>query len=260
MNHKKDVKKQFGQQADHYVTSTVHANGQDLAQMVNIARPQASQTVLDVATGGGHVAKAFSPKVKKVIALDLTKKMLQAAQHFVCDTSGCTNVEFVLGDAEHLPFADETFDIVTCRIAAHHFPNVNAFLHEAHRVLRPGGQLLLIDNIAPERMEDATLYNEIEKMRDFSHYRAWPVSEWHEMTKQAGLCVETSFVFAKHLNFRSWCERMGLETDAMDAIMVKMKEAPKTWKRAFDVQEQNQQITRFTVNTLFLQARKDLRR
>ena len=83
------------------------------------------------------------------MASDLTPRMLAAARRFIGE-QGVTNVEFVVADAEQLPFLDETFSLVTVRIAPHHYADVPRAVREMARVLRPGGRLIVIDNIAPE--------------------------------------------------------------------------------------------------------------
>src|SRR6266545_7095190 len=141
---KRLVQDQFGATAQSYVTSQSHAHGDDLQRMIELARPRGDERMLDIATGGGHTALAFAPHVREVVASDLTPRMLAAAEAFIRG-QGVTNVLFEPADAEELPFADASFDIVTARIAPHHFPNPRRFVHQAVRVLRPGGLFLLDD-------------------------------------------------------------------------------------------------------------------
>src|SRR5690349_6361465 len=111
---KAHAQERFGQFAQGYVESKVHSSGGDLDRLVELAQPQPDWVMLDVATGGGHTALKFAPLVKKVVALDLTPQMLEAAEKFIT-SKGVTNVEFKQGDAESLPFETNTFDLVTCR-------------------------------------------------------------------------------------------------------------------------------------------------
>ena len=186
MDIKKDIQEQFGKNAASYVSSPIHKDGKDLVKMVGMADVNGQEVLLDIATGGGHTANAFASLVKKVTAVDLTKEMLAAAESFI-KGNGHLNVEFVQGDAEQLPFLDDAFDIVTCRIAPHHFPNVDLFIKEVYRVLKPKGQFLLNDNVVPEKQEFDQFYNAIEKMRDYSHFRAWKKSEWIQKLEDSGL-------------------------------------------------------------------------
>src|SRR4051794_33346770 len=92
------VQDQFGPVAQRYVTSQSHAHGDDLARMLELAQPRGDERVLDIATGGGHAALAFAPRVREVVATDLTPRMLDAATAFIRE-QGATNVSFELADA-----------------------------------------------------------------------------------------------------------------------------------------------------------------
>ncbi|CRK83652.1 class I SAM-dependent methyltransferase [Neobacillus massiliamazoniensis] len=209
MDIKKDVQQQFGKSAEKYVSSTIHKKGKDLQKMLEIAVTNGEETLLDVATGGGHTANAFAPFVKKVTAVDLTEEMLTAAERFIRQ-NGVQNVDFIKADAENLPFSVEEFDIVTCRIAPHHFPNVASFISEVYRVLKPNGQFLLDDNVVPEDDDFDQFYNTIEKLRDYSHFRAWKKTEWIRMLEQYGFEITEWHRFEKTFQFESWCNRMDL--------------------------------------------------
>ena len=147
----------YTQFADGYVTSETHAHGTDLDRLLAIAQPRSHWRALDIATGGGHTALKFAPRVAHVIASDLTPRMLEKAQRFIVDEKGVENVSFRQADAEDLPFADAQFDLVTCRIAPHHFPDAQGFLRECARVLNAGGMLMLQDHVLPADREAARL-------------------------------------------------------------------------------------------------------
>ena len=99
------VKKQFGNNADKYVNSKIHAKGLDLQYVVQQVESRHNNRLLDVATGGGHVANMLAPMFEEVVALDLTEQMLEKAKVFI-KQNGHENVSFVAGNAENLPFAD----------------------------------------------------------------------------------------------------------------------------------------------------------
>src|SRR3990170_1872461 len=125
----------FGKYAANYVTNPIHAGGPDLARLVELVGDKPDWEVLDIATGAGHTALAVAPHVAHVIATDITEGMLATACHFVC-AQGARNVTFQLADAEDLPYPSRSFDLVTCSIAAHHFPSPRRFVREVARVLR----------------------------------------------------------------------------------------------------------------------------
>src|SRR5215471_16945398 len=137
---------QFGQNAAEYLTSKPHAQGQSLERLVALAGPQPHWLVLDVATGAGHTAYAFAPHVARVWATDITDEMLHLVRGEIAKRR-LANVRVAHAKAEALPFEDATFDLVTCRIAPHHFDSIAAFLDEARRVLKNGGTLALVDNV-----------------------------------------------------------------------------------------------------------------
>lgn len=252
---KRDVQKQFSQSATKYVSSKIHAKGEDLDQLVQLANLQGEEFVLDIATGGGHVANALAPFSKKVVAFDITSEILQAAEAFIV-SNGMTNVEFVQGDAEALPFPDEAFNVVTCRIAAHHFPNPSSFVKEAFRTLKRGGQFLLIDNVVPEKQEYDQFYNTVEKERDYSHYRAWKKSEWIKMIEEAGLEMEVIYCFPKTFLFDEWFETMNKSEEEKAKLTQYIASASEDIKAKFIVKERENQIYSFNGNAILLKAVK----
>jgi ubiquinone/menaquinone biosynthesis C-methylase UbiE len=147
--HRRRVREQFGATAEDYVASRTHAAGDDLAQLVAWAEGGPAKRALDVATGGGHTALALAPHYGRVVASDLTPRMLATARAFIRARGGA-NVAPACADAEALPFRDAAFDAVTCRIAPHHFGDPARFVREAARVLRPGGLFLLEDSVVPD--------------------------------------------------------------------------------------------------------------
>ena len=183
------VRTQFSRHAEYYARSSVHSRGDTLAAITNFAQPMSQERTLDIATGTGFTAFAIAPKVARVIATDLTSEMLFKARELALER-GLANIEFQLAAAESLPFANESFDLVTCRIAPHHFQNVRSFLAEAYRVLRPSGRFCMVDSVCPESERLIEWQNSVEKMRDASHVWAYPPSQWREMISDAEFSIE----------------------------------------------------------------------
>ncbi|MEH7011341.1 methyltransferase domain-containing protein [Neobacillus niacini] len=255
MDIKKDVQQQFGKNAASYVSSPIHKDGKDLLKMVEMAQINGQEVLLDIATGGGHTANAFASLVKKVTAVDLTLEMLAAAEDFIKE-NGHQNVEFVQGDAEKLTFKNESFEIVTCRIAPHHFPNVDLFIKEVHRVLKPGGQFLLDDNVVPETEEFDLFYNTIEKKRDFSHFRAWKKSEWIQKLEESGLEVFEWHRFEKTFRFEPWCANMKLSESEKIHLTKYILESSRKIKDKFRIVIQDGKIISFVGEAIILMALK----
>lgn len=255
MDHKKDIQLQFGLNANSYVNSQIHKKGADLQILIKMASTSGQEKLLDIATGGGHTANGFAPFVKNVTALDITAEMLAAAETFV-KGNGHQNVEFIQGDAENLPFPEESFDIVTCRIAPHHFPNVNEFVNEAFRVLKPGGQFLLDDNVAPEDDGFDQFYNHIEKIRDYSHFRAWKKSEWVKMLELAHFEIIEWHRFEKNFLFDSWCDRLKLPQTEKENLNRLMINATDQIKAKFRIVQNEQMVSSFQGESIILKAVK----
>jgi ubiquinone/menaquinone biosynthesis C-methylase UbiE len=190
-----------------YASAKFHSSPENLREMLELAQPHHGDLVLDVATGTGHVALALAPHVRRVYGLDLTREMLAQA-HRLQTERGVENVSWVLGDAEHLTFQDETFDLYTVRAAPHHFPDVDAFLHEAHRVLRPGRHAIFIDCAPPLPARD--VLHEVEVRRDPSHILSMTVDEWVERLEHAGFEVDTARARELDWDFEDWMGNMAV--------------------------------------------------
>jgi len=253
---KRGISARFGAAAGNYVRSAVHARGDDLVRMVDLAELRGDERVLDVATGGGHTALAFAPHVREVVASDLTPDMLAAAGDLI-QGRGVENVSFELADAEDLPFADENFDVVTCRIAAHHFPDPKSFIREVDRVLKPGGTFLLDDNVAPEAPVLDEFMNRFEKWRDPGHVRAHRVSEWRAMMEETGLEVEHAEMEPKpYKDFGEWTDRIGMPEEERDALERWLLAAPPELKEYFRIVEEGGRVASLQSVFAILVARR----
>ncbi|WP_054709952.1 class I SAM-dependent methyltransferase [Bacillus sp. JCM 19041] len=206
----KSAKEQFGAYASAYVKSKKHAKGKDLDLLEQLVKGSKTASLLDIATGGGHAAKKVAPYVGKIVAVDLTPEMLTAAEQHLYE-SGITNVQFIEAPAERLPFEEASFDLVVCRIAAHHFTNVAAFIAETFRVLKPGGRFFLLDNVAPEDDAYDYFYNELEYKRDGSHKRAFKKSEWLAMIEAVEFEIIQLRAFKKEFDFQDWTDRVQMK-------------------------------------------------
>jgi ubiquinone/menaquinone biosynthesis C-methylase UbiE len=225
MDVQKSVQRQFGPVAAAYATSSVHTGGPDLEAMLAAVRLRGDERLLDVASGAGHTALAFAPRVGEVVAVDLTEAMLATGRR-LAEEQRIGNITFVPGDAEHLPFPDAAFDLVTCRYAAHHFPKPEVAIREWVRVLRPGGSLLLVDVVAPDDPMSDTILNAAEVLRDPSHVRDHTVAQWTAMLAAAGLSVEALGEWPLRLPFASWTERMRTPAATAAEIRALFQRAP----------------------------------
>jgi SAM-dependent methyltransferase len=186
----------WSQRADAFRESVVHREGPDLDLVTEWAEPGEGVVALDVATGGGHVARRLKDAGCDVVTVDPAPGM------------GAT----VVARAEDLPFADDSFDVVTCRIAPHHFEDVRTAVREMARVTRD--RVVVEDNVyRGEHVEEA------EKLRDPTHVRCYSEGEWRAFFDEAGLDVEAVEWFARRQDFDAWMARV--ETPEDDARRVR---------------------------------------
>jgi ubiquinone/menaquinone biosynthesis C-methylase UbiE len=186
-----------------YRTSAVHAGGADLDAVVEMCDAQPGTKVLDVATGGGHVARRLREQGAEVVTVDASPGMRPD----------------VVAPAEHLPFAEGSFDVVVTRYAAHHFTSIGDAVGEMARV--SNGLVVVEDHHYVDEETEAA-----EKLRDPSHVRAYSEEEWRELFESAALEVERVEFFEITLDFDSWFERTGTAGD--DAERARELLAPLT--------------------------------
>ena len=185
----------WSERAELYRTSDAHRDGPDLDLLVEWAA--GARTALDVATGGGHVARRLREAGIEVVSCDPAPGM---QPDVVCR-------------AEHLPFADGSFDVVATRVAAHHYDGVEQAVAEMARVA--AGTVLIVDNLF---MGDDV--EEAEKLRDPSHVRNYSEADWRALAERAGLTVEDVCFFEKPIELQPWLDRCDCAGE--DAVRVRV--------------------------------------
>jgi SAM-dependent methyltransferase len=173
----------WSERAQAYVESDTHREGRDLDLLISWAE---GKTALDVATGGGHVARRLREDGFQVTTLDPAPGMRAD----------------VLAPAEHIPFAEDSFDTVATRIAPHHFADIRMAVGEMARVAR---RVVLIE----DTLYDSDEVEEAERLHDPTHVRSYSEQEWRSFLEAAGLAVEEVELQEKRRDFSAWCERTG---------------------------------------------------
>jgi SAM-dependent methyltransferase len=217
LDHDALVAAQFGSRAEAYVTSAVHATGEDLRDVAALVVGQSGARVLDLGCGGGHVAFAVAPHVAEAVAYDLSAEML-AAVDGEARARGLRNVATQRGPAEALPFESASFDVVVTRFSAHHWADVRAGVAEARRVLKPGGKAMVIDVVAPEEAALDSFLQSVELLRDPSHVRDYTVAQWRGFLVAAGFAVVEATPCRLRMDFASWIARMQTPPLRADAV------------------------------------------
>src|SRR5581483_1302162 len=249
------IQQQFGANADKYATSAVHARGESLARLVELTQPQRDWLVLDISTGAGHTALTFAPYVARVIAVDLTPEMLATARK-LAEQRGITNIEFKPADAHALPFEDNTFDLVTNRIALHHYSDARQAIADMVRVCKSGGLIGFTDNIVPPDKVTAGHINHWEQLRDPSHHWEYPIARLESMFREAGVTIQHTESLEKELEFDLWADRMGASGDLKAKLRQWLTDAPASVHAWLHPRHEGERLF-FTLHEVVLVARKN---
>lgn len=231
---------QFNSQAANYNERWASWSDETLRRLLEMTDPQPHWNVLDIATGTGFTALALAPHVASVIGVDISPKMLGEAEKRAA-AANVANVSWTEAPAEALPFADGGFDLVTVRIAPHHFANVPAFLRETQRVLAPGGVFVLADTSVPdEDPEAADWQNAIERERDGSHVANLPPKAWREMCEAAGLSLsELDYLpGAIPIPLSAWLDTAGCTGERAARVRELFADAPASARRHFHITDE----------------------
>ncbi len=187
MEHLQRVTAEFARQAETFAVWAENVDADVGARFGAALGAAARGRLIDIACGPGVVTAALAPNAAAVVAFDATEPMLAKARAR-CAKAGIRNVEFKIGDAENLPFAEAEFDGAVTRAAVHHFARPQRAFDEMFRVLRPSGAVVIADVVSSEDADESRLHNAIERLRDPSHVRMLPASELDACVRRAGFC------------------------------------------------------------------------
>ena len=233
------VKASFGPSALNYATSPSHSDAENLAALCGFMLAGPDDVALDIATGAGNLALALAPRVKRVVASDLTPEMVAETARRAAE-QGLVNFETVQAAAESLPFPDNEFTLVTCRVGAHHFADVTKAVSEMARVLKQGGRVCIVDTTAPEDDALDREINGMELLRDPSHVRNYKASEWVSMASNAGFqvieAIEGSYDNGRPMPFEPWLKRIGTSEESSARLRTWFTEAAPALKQALQIE------------------------
>ena len=194
---------QFDRQSDRYGKTHILADSSDVNEALSGVAPRPGGRALDVATGGGHTALRVARLGWTVTAGDVSARMLENAKKLLGEAG--FGLETRLFAAEEIPFDSGTFDLVTVRVAPHHFSSPEKFVAEVARVLAPGGHFLVIDGTVPDGdPETEEWIHWIEKWRDPSHGRFLSRSSWEKLVTGSGLQIVSSELHEKKQPDLNW--------------------------------------------------------
>ena len=247
------AQEQFGRQAQHYARSSGHSSGESLQVVRDWASTAHYGRAVDVATGTGFTAFTVAPFADWVVASDLTPEMIAETRNLASER-GLTNVGYALAAAEDLPFADASLDLLTCRIAPHHFMDLRKAITEWRRVLAPGAVLILADTCSPEDAPTSVWMNDVEERRDPSHVANLSPSGWLEVLEENGLHPTDSTLTDVPHDFDDWVRRSGTPSDVVEGLRRDFLNAPPGAVEAFDIQHDGAGAISFKWNCVVVKA------
>lgn len=177
-------------------------------RLLRLVEPRGTERAIDVACGPATLARIFAPRVRWIAGLDLTPAMLERARREAAERK-LANFCAVRGNVLQMPFRDATFNLVVTSYSIHHLPNAVSAISEISRVLKPGGKFALLDMVVSEDAEIARACNELEIVRDASHTRALPASEFEKLLAACSLRIVQQEIVEHPRQFDQWMRTAG---------------------------------------------------
>jgi ubiquinone/menaquinone biosynthesis C-methylase UbiE len=184
----------------------------DHLDVVRFARVRAGDTVVEVGAGTGNFLSMFRGFADRLVALDLTPAMLREARNLH------EGMELVAGDGRRLPLATSSVELVASAQAMHHVFEPLTFLEEMRRVCRPDGRVLVVDQVATERFEEAVAMTELDRVRDPSHAVSRPPSAFRILMARAGLRIVDERIASSRERLSRWMWPGEFPEERIDAV------------------------------------------
>jgi len=219
------VGRAFTAQADGYNSSAVANSDAILEAIVAHAAPRPGERWLEAACGPGIVARRLAPRVGSVHGIDLTPAMMELARREAA-RAGLDHVSFEVGDATATGLADASFDGAVTRFSIHHLPVPGRLLVELARLVRPGGTIVVVDHLADEAAHARAWSQEIERLRDPSHWATLDDGELRALGERAGLRFEREHRARFELDFDDWLRRGTDDPAAHELVALALADRP----------------------------------
>jgi len=197
------IRERFTRTAEVFGDFAVAARARSAERLARMVGAKGGDCVVDLACGPGTLALRFARHVRWICGLDLTPALVERARHST-EAEGLRNLDFALGDAQALPFADDSLDIAVTSYSLHHMPDAARVVGEMARVVKRGGRIGVIDILASENPETAAMSNRIERVRDPSHTCSLPKSELQAIFAACGLRILADETHKQDRPFTHW--------------------------------------------------------
>ena len=260
-DHAARIRQQFGATAAGYATSAGHAHGDELSRITELVKSLAPDPTskfgraLYVATGAGHTAFAISPLVGEVIASDLTPEMLLQVEAGAI-THGVDNLTTAIADVHQLPWPDASFDLVTSRIAPHHFTALPLAMREIARVTKADGLVIIVDSVVPEDPDLDAFLNHVERMRDPTHIRSRTETEWRQLFEDSGLVPFVVERYPHRHPYSEWVARALVPREVQPKLEAAFLAASDAAQAAFQIEIEDEHVLAYTDEKLLIAGRK----
>jgi SAM-dependent methyltransferase len=234
--YEESIRDEFTHQADSFAASPAMSSAQILTALVELAAVDSEARWLETACGPGLVARALAGRVGTVEGVDLTPAMVEKARAEAA-ADGVGNVEFAVGDATALEYEDGSFDGAINRLSLHHIPAPQRLVREMARVVRPGGQVIVGDHVTDPDPEAMAWHQEVERLRDPSHWLCLTQERLRRLGEEAGLTLDSEQLVGIDLDYDDWLARGSAGPSAAALIDELLAEVPASVEAFRVVQE-----------------------
>ncbi|MGN6217067.1 MAG: class I SAM-dependent methyltransferase [Solirubrobacterales bacterium] len=223
--YEESVRAEFTHQTESFARNRIATAAETLDVLVDLVSEDREASWLEVACGPAAISRALAAKVGRAQGVDLTPAMVEKAREEAA-REGIGNAEFSVGDATALEFDDACFDGAVTRFSFHHIPAPQRVLAEMARVVQPGGWVIVSDLLTDEDADAQAWHQEIERLRDPSHWATPTPTRLRAMGAAAGLELESERTIPVELDYEDWLARGSGGEAAAELIDRLLGEAP----------------------------------